>query len=79
MVWKEWHRTEALFEAAVHELLHDEREIPIQRLIYSRAPVQLPEPRTAIPLDLVGRSLFVYEMVETILIYRSVQLHPKVW
>ena len=55
---------EALFEAALYELLRPESNIKISHLLYYRAPVQHPSPRLAIPRDLAGRNLFVFEKTE---------------
>ena len=55
---------EALFEAAVYELLCPESDIRISHLLYYRPPVKYPGPRLAIPLDLTGRRLFVFERAE---------------
>ena len=49
---------EALFEAAVYELLCSESEIRASRLLFHRAPVRYPGPRLTIPQDLTGRRLF---------------------
>lgn len=55
---------EALFEAATYELLRPEFDIRASHLLYHRAPIQHPGPRLAIPLDLTGRRLFVFERAE---------------
>lgn len=53
--------SEALFEAAIYELLRFESDIRASHLLYYRASVQQPGSRLAIPLDLIGRRLFVFE------------------
>ena len=55
---------EALFEAAVYELLFPESDIRASHLLYSRAPVKHPGLKLTIPLDLTGRRLFVFERAE---------------
>lgn len=55
---------EALFEAAIYEFLRSESDIRASRLLYYRVPVQHPGPRLAIPSDLTGRRLFVFEKAE---------------
>lgn len=55
---------EALFEAAVYELVRPESDIRASHLLYYRAPVKRPGPRLAIPLDLTGRRIFVFERAE---------------
>lgn len=55
---------EALFEAAIYELLRPESDIRASHLLYYRAPIKHPGPRLAIPLDLTGRRLFVFEKAE---------------
>ena len=55
---------EAVFEAAIYELLRPESDIRASRLLYYRAPVKHPGPRLAIPLDLTGRRIFVFERAE---------------
>lgn len=55
---------EALFEAAIYELLRSESNIRASHLLYYRVPVRHPDPRLAIPSDLAGRRLFVFEKTE---------------
>lgn len=55
---------EVLFEAVIYELLRSESEIRASHLLYYPIPVQHPGPRLAIPSDLTGRRLFVFEKAE---------------
>lgn len=55
---------EALFEGAIYELLRSEPAIRASRLLYYRTPMRHPGPRLAVPLDLSGRRLFVFERAE---------------
>ncbi|KAK3377207.1 3-hydroxybutyryl-CoA dehydratase [Lasiosphaeria ovina] len=55
---------EARFETVVYNLLQPEPLIRSSRLLYSRAPVQHLGPKLAIPQDLNGRRLFVFEKSE---------------
>lgn len=56
--------SEVLFEAAVYKILRFEPAIRASHLLHYRAPVQYPGPRHAIPWDLSGRRLFVFERAE---------------
>ncbi|KAG5749517.1 hypothetical protein H9Q69_008737 [Fusarium xylarioides] len=53
--------SEARFEVAVYNLLKQEPGVRISRLLYSRIPIQHPGSMFAIPQDLAGRRLFVFE------------------
>ena len=55
---------EARFEAAVYNLLLHNPLIRSSRLLYFRLPVQHPGPKLAIPQDICGRRLFVFEKAE---------------
>ncbi|KAL8726661.1 MAG: hypothetical protein Q9166_006583, partial [cf. Caloplaca sp. 2 TL-2023] len=55
---------EALFEAAVYELLRSEPDIRASHLLYYHAPKQYPGPRLTIPRNINGRRLFVFERAE---------------
>jgi len=55
---------EARFEAAVYSLLKGNLDIRASRLLYFRVPVQHPGTKTAPPVDLSGRRLFVFERAE---------------
>ena len=55
---------EALFEAAVYELLRYKPDIRASHLLYYRVPKQHPGPRLTIPQNLNGRRLFVFERAE---------------
>ena len=55
---------EARFETAIYSLLQSESLIRSSRLLYSRVPVQHPDPKLTIPQDLRGRRLFVFEKSE---------------
>ena len=52
---------EVLFEAATYNLLRNEADIRPSRMLYYRAPVLDPGPKTQIPTDLSGRRVFVFE------------------
>ncbi|KAI4643656.1 hypothetical protein J4E93_006668 [Alternaria ventricosa] len=52
---------EVEFEAATYDLLRDEAEVRVSRLLYHRAPVLKPGPKVQIPADLLGRRIFVFE------------------
>lgn len=49
------------FEAAVYSLLEGNLDIRASRLLYFRVPVEHPDTKTAPPVDLSGRRLFVFE------------------
>jgi hypothetical protein len=49
------------FEAAVYSLLESNAAIKCSRLLYHREPVESPGPRLAMPKDIRGRALFVFE------------------
>jgi hypothetical protein len=55
---------EVRFEAAVYSLLKGNLDIRASRLLYFRVPVQHPGTKTAPPVDLSGRRLFVFERAE---------------
>lgn len=56
---------EVHFETAVYNLLRSQPDIPASRLLYSRAPAQYQKPAlSAVPHDLTGRRLFVFENAE---------------
>ncbi|KAK4185042.1 hypothetical protein QBC35DRAFT_517184 [Podospora australis] len=55
---------EAHFEMAVYNLLRSEPGIMASRLLYGRAPAQYERPGLAIPHDISGRRLFVFERAE---------------
>ena len=55
---------EMKFEIAVYELLRSEPNILASRLLYHRIPVQHVGPRLNLPLDIVGRRLFLFEKAE---------------
>ncbi|KAK3987618.1 hypothetical protein QBC44DRAFT_270819 [Cladorrhinum sp. PSN332] len=55
---------EVHFEMAVYNLLRSEPGILASRLLYGRAPAQYEKPGLAIPHDLIGRRLFVFEKAE---------------
>ena len=52
------------FEAAVYGLLKGNLDIRASRLLYFRVPVQHSGTKTAPPVDLSGRRLFVFERAE---------------
>ena len=52
------------FEAAVYSLLEGNLDIRASRLLYFRVPVEHPDTKTAPPVDLSGRRLFVFEKAE---------------
>jgi hypothetical protein len=52
------------FEAAVYSLLEGNLDIRASRLLYFRVPVEQPGTKTAPPVDLSGRRLFVFEKAE---------------
>lgn len=53
--------TEVEFEAAIYNVLRDEPDIRVSRLLYHRIPKLSPGPKTELPTDIVGRRLFVFE------------------
>jgi hypothetical protein len=55
---------EVRFEAAVYSLLKGNLDILASRLLYFRVPVEHPGTKTAPPVDLSGRRLFVFEKAE---------------
>jgi hypothetical protein len=55
---------EVHFEAACYNLLSDEADIRVSRLLYYRAPIQHPAPRDTIPTDILGRRLFIFERAD---------------
>ncbi|KAL4906354.1 hypothetical protein BDW74DRAFT_177368 [Aspergillus multicolor] len=57
----EWQAPEAMFEAAVYNLLSTETDIRASRLLCHRVPVQYPGPKLSVPKDLAGCRLFVFE------------------
>lgn len=57
---------EVQFEGAVYELLRSEPDIRASRLLYYRVPVQHPGPRLAIPRDLAGPRLLVFERAKRV-------------
>lgn len=52
---------EARFEAEIYELLREEQNILVSKLMYHRLPQQRLGPRVDHPQDIVGRQLFVFE------------------
>ncbi|KAE9967859.1 hypothetical protein BLS_006144 [Venturia inaequalis] len=52
------------FEAAVYDLLRNESDMETSSLLYHRVPEQRPEPRVEVPVDIVGRSLFLFKKDE---------------
>lgn len=48
------------FEAAVYELLRDHSQLKTSRLLYHRAPAQCRGEKSAIPKNIVGRRLMVF-------------------
>jgi len=55
---------EVQFEAAVYGLLEGNPDIRASRLLYSRVPVEFQGTKTAPPVDLSARRLFVFEKSE---------------
>lgn len=55
---------EVIFETATYRLLQDETAIKASRLLYSRAPAEIPGPRAHVPSSLAGRRLFVFKRAE---------------
>jgi hypothetical protein len=55
---------EVRFEAAVYSLLKGNLDIRASRLLYFHVPVQHHGTKTAPPVDLCGRRLFVFEKDE---------------
>ncbi|KAJ6013774.1 hypothetical protein N7540_008365 [Penicillium herquei] len=55
---------EAIFEAAVYNLLQTESDIHTSHLLYYSVPVLHPGPKNSIPKDLAGRRLFLFEKAE---------------
>lgn len=55
---------EAVFEAAVYNLLRTESDIRVSHLLHHRVPVLYPGPKLSIPQDLAGRRLFLFEKAE---------------
>ncbi|KAL8781353.1 MAG: hypothetical protein Q9213_006042 [Squamulea squamosa] len=55
---------EARFEAAIYKLVRSVSEIRASYLLYHRLPKQISGPRLAIPRNLDGRRLFVFEKGE---------------
>ncbi|KAJ5915585.1 hypothetical protein N7466_011518 [Penicillium verhagenii] len=56
--------SEAIFEAAVYNMLCIEPEILTSRLLYHRGPVLYSSPTDSIPQDLAGRRLFLFEKAD---------------
>ncbi len=56
--------SEAKFEAETYQLLCQETDILVSRLLYYRLPVQISPPRIEVPKDILGRRLFVFEKAE---------------
>lgn len=52
------------FEAAVYDLLRNELDLKTSTLLYHRAQAQRPEPGFELPIDIVGRALFLFKRAE---------------
>lgn len=56
--------SEAIFEVAVYELLRSDPSILASRLLYHRIPIQHGGARLALPQNIAGRRLFLFQRAE---------------